>query len=114
MSEVQKLQRTGQRLLAFHGQEIAYASNKTKEGETSYEWTTVRVFTNEDRGGYVVGIGHLTCMTGKRDVLIAEEIRTIKDAVKFVRQHKPELEQRIALQLDHERETMGKRSKTIA
>jgi hypothetical protein len=95
MEEV-KLNRTNKRPLAFYGEEIARASNKQ---QCSTRWTNVRVF-RVDQGGYVVGIGKLTCFMGERDQLVAEPLKTIKEAIAMIQREVPQLTCPIEIQLN--------------
>jgi hypothetical protein len=103
MNPIIHLQRSKRREVSFPGVELVFASNKEREGDRRDNWTTVRVCSN-DLGGYYVGIGHLTTMHGRTDFLMAEAVRTVKEAIMFVRRNAPEMEDEVVRQLQARRE----------
>lgn len=92
-----KLNRTGERAIAFMGEEIAIASTRDTSEETKTRWYTVRVFATDH--GYNVGIAFVTIWEGERDNYKVLKAKTKQQVLGVVRMHIPALDQQIADQL---------------
>jgi hypothetical protein len=92
-----KLNRTGERAIAFMGEEIAIASTRDTSEETKTRWYTARVF--ETDRGYKVGIAYVTIWEGERDNYMVLKAKTKQQVLGIVRMHIPALDQKIADQL---------------
>lgn len=72
-----KLNRTGQRPVAFIGKQLASANSHNHQNDT--RWVKVEVFENS-KGSLIVGVGHLTCWQGESDSYTVNTFKT-KDQV---------------------------------
>jgi hypothetical protein len=104
-----RLNRSGQRPLAFMGVEVASATTKHKQ---STRWWTVRVFRSDD--GYVAGIGHLTCWEGERDEYWVDKAKNQTGVLASVQRRIPALVRDVADQLRGARNTGEERSNALA
>lgn len=91
-----KLDRTGQRSLAFTGEQIADATTRDRD---SFRWTTVRVFRTES-GKIILGTGFYSCWDGERDSLSAESFSDLESMVSRIEETVPELAGQIAEKLN--------------
>jgi hypothetical protein len=89
-----KLNRTGERAIAFMGEEIAIASTRDTSEETKTRWHTVRVFETDH--GYNVGLAFVTLWEGERDNYQVLKAKTKQQVLGIVRMHIPALDQAIA------------------
>ncbi len=94
MEQEIRLNRSGQRPLAFMGVEVASATTKHRQ---STRWWTVRVFRTDD--GYVAGIGHLTCWEGERDEYWVDKVKNQTGVLAPIQRHIPALVRNVADQL---------------
>ena len=100
MEQEIRLNRSGQRPLAFMGVEVASATTKHKQ---STRWWTVRVFRTN--GGFVSGIGHLTCWEGERDEYWVDKAKNPTGVLASVERRIPALVRDVADQLRGARHT---------
>lgn len=92
-----KLNRTGERAIAFMGEEIAVASTRDTSEETKTRWHTVRVFQTDN--GFKVGVAYVTIWEGERDNYLVLKAKTKPQVLGIVRMHVPALDQKIADEL---------------
>ena len=99
-----EVKRTGtrQRPIYFDGEQLAFATTRTRDNRV--RWSDAIFYRNDTNGGYVVAVGHKTDVSGERDNLFGEEVRTIGQGIMVIRRHVPELKDNIVAQLN-QRET---------
>jgi hypothetical protein len=100
-----KLNRTGERAIAFMGEEIAIASTRDTSEETKTRWNTVRVFSTDN--GYNVGLAFVTLWEGERDHYQVLKAKSKQQVLGIVHMHAPALDQKIADKLGIKNRPIG-------
>lgn len=85
--EQTKLKRSGQRPLAFIGEQLLATDDKTLN---STRWTKVSVYTTK-AGRFVVGVAHITCWQGESDSYKAAAFDSLDETVSYIEEHAPNL-----------------------
>ncbi len=85
--EQTKLKRSGQRPLAFTGEQLLATDDKTLN---STRWTKVSVHKTK-AGRFVVGVGHMTCWQGESDSYKAEAFDSLDDVISYIEENAPNL-----------------------